>query len=65
MESDCLILVETCRGNTIRREIEQIVMDIQKLKENFTSIGFLWTKREGNRVGGEDAARRCTDQLND
>lgn len=50
VEFDCLILMETCKGNTIIREIEQIVNDIQKLKENFTSIGFLWTKREGNRV---------------
>lgn len=50
LESDCLVVIETCRGNIVRREIYQIVHDILSLKSNFTSMGFTWTKRDGNRV---------------
>lgn len=38
-ESDCLDLVQMCKRNAIRREIEQIVNDIQSMKMKFTSVG--------------------------
>lgn len=50
IESYCLVAIEMCRGNSVRREIEQIVNDILKLKSQFTLVGFTWTKRYGNSV---------------
>lgn len=49
-ESDCMDVAEACRGNLVRKEIENIIEDIQRLKEQFTSVGFVWIKREGNDV---------------
>lgn len=55
LESDCMELIEMCRGNLIRREIEHIVKDKLLLKDNFTSDGFLGTRRDGNRVADLEA----------
>lgn len=49
-ESDCLELVEACRGNAIRKAIEHVVNDIQSMKKDFTFMGLLWTNRCGNEV---------------
>lgn len=48
-ESDCVVLMEACRGNIIRTD-EVIIKDIMNMKVNFTSVGFLWVNREGNMV---------------
>lgn len=39
-ESNCLDLVEMCRRNMIRKEIDSIVKDIQSLKIKFTFVAF-------------------------
>lgn len=50
VESDCQELIKACRGNIRRREIEQIMKDIQRMKENLTWLGFLLTNRACNSV---------------
>lgn len=64
VESDCQELVEACHGNIRRREIEQILKDIQNLKENFTWLGFLWTNRESNFAADLVAKLAATRSLN-
>lgn len=49
-ESNSLDLIEACRGNLIRKEIEIIIKDINFLRQEFTSMGILWTNRHGNEV---------------
>lgn len=49
-ESNCLVLVEMCIGDGVRREIEHIVKDIQSLRVNFTSVGSLWVNQNENMV---------------
>lgn len=63
MEYDNMILMETCRGKLVRRGIEQIIEDIQRLKLNFTLIGFPWTKRDGNKVADLIAKMGATGDL--
>lgn len=49
-ESDSLVLVEACRGNIVRKEIELIIKDINSFREDFTSMGLLWTRRLDNSI---------------
>lgn len=49
-ESDCMNLIETCRGNKSRRELQIIMKDVEEMAKYFNSMGFLWVNREGNRV---------------
>lgn len=64
LESDCLVVIEMCRGNMIRREIDQIIHDILSLKGNFSSVGFTWTKRDRNSVADMVAKLGSMDALN-
>lgn len=47
-ESDNQIIIEACRGNTERGDIEPIVQEIQRMRSEFESCGITLTKREGN-----------------
>lgn len=50
VESDCQTLMQATKGKVRRKEIEQILKDIQAISENFTSIEFKWIPREANTV---------------
>lgn len=50
VESDCLELVQACRDEVKRGEIQNIVGDIRALKRGFQSAAFTWIGREGNQV---------------
>lgn len=45
-----MIRIEACRGNLIRNELQNVNQDIKAMTVQFTSVGFLWIKREGNAV---------------
>lgn len=49
-ESDNQILIEICRGNTKRGEIQSIINDIEIIKMGFEYCGFTWTRQDGNKV---------------
>lgn len=55
-ESDCLELVQSCRGEIQRGEISGIMQDVQHLKRNFLKCDFTWTARAGNVVAHQIAA---------
>ena len=50
LESDNLKIIEACKNKKIIGEIAIVLEDIEALKNMFTSCGFIWTPREGNRV---------------
>lgn len=49
-ESDCLERIEACKRKLVRKGIENIIEDIQKMRDEFTSIGFLWIKCKESMV---------------
>lgn len=49
-KSDNLILIETCRGNVVRKKLQNLILDVKEMAKEFTSCGFLWVNREGNVV---------------
>lgn len=49
-EADNLIPIEAHRGNAVRQDLQNVIIDIKEVAKNFTSVGFLWVKREGNVV---------------
>lgn len=63
MESDSLELIETCKGEKSRGEIEIIVSGIIEIKKNFTSCEFLWTNRGANKVADCVANLASTNSL--
>lgn len=63
LESDCLILVNACRGEMIRKEIDHIISDIKFFKNNFTSCGILWVNRSCNTVANMVAKLKSINDL--
>ncbi|KAJ1399424.1 Ribonuclease H-like superfamily [Sesbania bispinosa] len=49
-ESDCLPLIEACRGERGIAEINLILLDIWSLAAGLMFSGFTWVHREGNTV---------------
>ncbi|KAJ1405248.1 Ribonuclease H superfamily [Sesbania bispinosa] len=47
LESDSLDLIQTCRKEIPKGEIEHIILVISSLKERFEHCGFTWIGREG------------------
>lgn len=62
-ESDCLELVQTCRGEINRGEISSIMQDVFSLKNNFQRCGFTWVNRSGNELAHQIAALASRDLL--
>lgn len=55
-ESDNKILIEVCKGRSIRKEIQGVVDDIISLSSNLQSSDFTWIKREANHCAHTIAA---------
>lgn len=62
-ESDCLELVQACRGVYNRGEISTVMQDIFHMKNNFQRCGFTWTARSGNASAHLVAAQASRDLL--
>ncbi|XP_057453159.1 uncharacterized protein LOC130745025 [Lotus japonicus] len=48
VESDCLALVETCKGNMQLAEVRAIMDDVYELRKHFNYCEFRWTNRACN-----------------
>lgn len=63
-ESDCPELVETCRGNKVRSELDCIIKDIEVMARNFNSVGYGWVNHEGDALGNLIEKLPSTSSLN-
>lgn len=50
LENDCLDLIRSCRKETKKGEIMNIVADILAYTQTLRDCGFTWVAKEGNRV---------------
>lgn len=50
LENDCLDLIRTCRLETTKGEIMNILADILSFPQNLRGCGFTWVAKEGNKV---------------
>lgn len=50
LENDCLDLNRSCRKETKKGEIMNIVVDILAYTQTLRDCGFTWVAKEGNRV---------------
>lgn len=62
-ESDCLVLVEVCKGERLRNEISNIIQDILDLRSEFTFIEFAWVTRSSNGVADLIAKLKSSNSL--
>lgn len=63
-ESDCMDLIEACRKNKKKKELDCIIKDIEEFSKNFNSMGFLWVNRKGNLVADMVASLASKNELN-
>lgn len=63
-ESDCMDLIEACRNNKKKKELDCIIKDIDELSKNFISKGFLWVNKNGNLAADMVANMASMNELN-
>lgn len=63
IESDCLDLIEVCRGKKTKQQIISFISEIQELKSQIQKCAFTWTPREGNEVAHALAKLKAVNKL--
>lgn len=62
-ELDNASIIDASRGTKEFREIQNIIHDIIFIKTSFSSCGFTWVKRTGNKVAHQIAALAKSNML--
>lgn len=62
-ESDNLVLIQACRGDSEVRSILNIIHDIRILRSHFRSVSFTWVSRDGNQGAHLVAEQYCLNNL--
>lgn len=65
VESDCLPVIEACRGTRVRLDLYNVIKNILNLKTQIGGCGFTWTCTNGYSVAHEltSSASRCSLQI--